>query len=156
MEKEKQCNCKSDCTSRRCACFKNNEPCDESCGCTQCKNPLNGVDTEHLTDCAIQNIKAYKALTPQQLAKEYELPCGDQSVPLQKLLDRFECEECNEEYWYSFCWHTVEQGGNTWHCNICGQCRDWREWHCEECNKCTYGVSLACEHCGNDKEILGF
>ncbi len=149
MIKHEQCKCKSGCTSRRCVCLKNNEPCDGSCGCTNCKNPLNGVDVENMTDCAIQNINTYKALTPKQLAKRYELPCGDESVPLEKLLDGYECEGCNgEEYWYSFCWGSVEQESNTWHCNICGHCRDWREWHCEECNKCTYGVTLPCEYCG--------
>lgn len=156
MAKHEQCKCKSGCTSRRCVCFKNSEPCDGSCGCTHCKNPLNGVDIENLTDCAIQNINKYTALTPKQLAKTYELPCGDESVSLKRLLDGYECEGCGEDYWYSFCWDSVEQGGNTWHCDICGQCRDWRERHCEKCNKCTYGVSLPCEYCGDKSGMMSF
>jgi len=156
MSKYEQCNCKSGCQSRRCACLKNNEPCDGSCGCINCKNPLNDVDVEKLSDCALQNIQAYKALSAKKLAKVYELPCGDESVPLAKLLEGYECQECEENYWYSFCWDSVEQESNTWHCDICQQCRDWREWHCEKCNKCTYGVSLPCEHCGNDEGIMAF
>jgi hypothetical protein len=156
MEKEKQCQCKTGCDSRRCACLKNNEGCDERCGCVNCQNPLNGVDVSKLTDCAIQNIKTYQALTPEALAEAYELPCGDASVTLQTLLDGYDCPECGEEYWYSFCWETAVQSGDTWHCNICGACRDWREWHCPDCNKCTYGVSLPCEHCGNTSGVMDF
>jgi MinD superfamily P-loop ATPase len=40
------------------------------------------------------------------------------------------------------------QQGNTWHCGVCGTCRDWREWHCASCNRRTYGVTLPCEGCG--------
>jgi hypothetical protein len=150
--KEHQCSCKSGCRSRRCACLRNGEACDEQCGCTDCQNPLNGVDVTGLSICAIQNIEAYKALSPEELAVVHELPCGDASVPLEQLLKEYTCPECNEDYWYSFCWGIVVQTGDTWHCERCGQCRDWREWHCENCDKCTYGVTLPCEHCGSRSE----
>lgn len=148
VKKEVSCNCKSGCRNRHCACLKNNEPCGEGCGCVDCQNPLNGVDVAALSVCAIQHIEIYKALTAAELATEYELPCGDESVPLRELLKEYHCQGCGETYWFSFCWNDVVQDGNTWHCEICRQCRDWREWHCANCNNCTYGVTLPCEHCG--------
>ena len=147
MEKEVHCKCKSGCRNRRCPCLKNNEPCDEHCACTDCHNPLNGVDVEALSICAIQNIEIYKGLTEKELTTEYELPCGDESVPLKELLKGYQCQGCGETYWFSFCWNNVAQEGDSWHCEICKQCRDWREWHCDNCNKCTYGITLPCEHC---------
>ncbi len=102
---------------------------------------------EALSICAIQNIKIYKTLTEKALAVEYELPCEDESVPLKELLNDYQCRVCGETYWASFCWNDVVQDSHTWHCEICNQCRDWREWHCDICNKCTYGISLPCEHC---------
>jgi hypothetical protein len=155
MEKEAHCNCKTGCANRRCACLKNNEPCDDQCGCINCQNPLNGVDVENLTTCAIQNVHEYKALTEKELAEKLELPCGDESVPLKQLIPGYVCPGCGEEYWYSFCWEMVVQDSNSWHCEICGQCRDWREWHCGDCNKCTYGVSLPCEYCGKPGPYAG-
>lgn len=152
MEKTEKCKCKSDCQNRRCKCLKNNEPCDENCGCTNCANPLNGMDVEGLSVCAISNIKTVKELSDKELAKLHELPCGDESVPLEKLLKGYDCEGCNETYWYSFCLDSVEQDSCTWHCEICGVCKDWRDWHCENCNRCTYGVTLPCERCGKKSE----
>lgn len=148
MEKEVHCNCKTGCQNRRCLCLRNNEPCDESCNCIDCHNPLNGVDVDALSVCAIQNIEEYKALSEEELAQEYRLPCECESVPLRQLLNDYTCRKCGEVYWYSFCWGDVVQDSCTWHCQVCNQCRDWREWHCERCNKCTYGVTLPCEHCG--------
>ena len=154
MEKEYHCKCKTGCKSNRCVCLKNNEPCDEGCGCVDCQNPLNGVDVEHLSVCAVQNIQAYKALSKRDLEALHELPCGDVSVPLKALLHKYYCAECAETYWYSFCRGYVVQEGNTWHCEICHRCQDWRVWHCEACNKCTYGLTLPCEHCGDDEGIF--
>jgi hypothetical protein len=154
MKKEYHCNCKTGCDTYRCSCLKHNEPCDEECGCVDCQNPLNGVDVDALTVCAIQHIHEVKMLTEEALAELYELPCGEAQVPLSELLGGYQCPECNETYWYSFCWQTVVQEGNTWHCEDCGQCRDWREWHCEVCDKCTYGVTMPCEHCGNDAGVM--
>ena len=148
MEKTVHCKCKTGCNSRRCACLRNNEPCDESCRCSNCVNPLNGVDIEGLSICAIQHIEAHKNLSDEQLEEKFALPCGCEEVPLKNLLGDYSCSECDEVYWYSFCWNDVVQDSCTWHCEVCGACRDWREWHCEFCNKCTYGTSLPCEHCG--------
>ncbi len=155
MEKEFHCNCKSGCDNRRCACLKNNEPCDEACGCTDCRNPLNGLDVDALSVCAIQNIATYKKLSQADLEALHELPCGDEKVPLKQLLKEYTCPQCGEGYWYSFCWDAVVQDSCTWHCEICGTCRDWREWHCEDCNRCTYGVTLPCEHCGAEGPYAG-
>ncbi len=147
-KKEVSCNCKSGCRNRRCACLKNNEPCGEACGCIDCQNPLNGVDLEVLSICAIQNIEIYKDPSAEELAEEYDLPCGCETVPLRQLLESYTCQKCKESYWYSFCWDEVVQYGHTWHCEVCNECRDWREWHCKRCNKCTYGVTFPCQHCG--------
>ena len=142
------CRCKGACDSRRCACLKNGEGCGDTCGCKDCRNPLNGVDVSALTDCTIQNIRRFKALTETQLNTTLELPCGHSKVPLCDLINGYECSGCKgQEYWYSFCWGDVVQEGCTWHCDVCGKCRDWREWHCEVCNRCTYGVTLPCENC---------
>ena len=54
MKKQESCKCKSRCQNRRCLCLKNNEPCDENCVCADCSNPLNGVDVDNLSVCAIQ------------------------------------------------------------------------------------------------------
>ena len=152
MDKITRCSCKSGCKSKRCACLKNNEACNDSCGCKNCQNPLNGVDLKNLSICAIQNIQRLKQLSPEQLEMPVKLPCEHASVPLKDLLKKYECSGCNEEYWYSFCWNDVAQDDCTWHCDICNKCRDWREWHCDECNKCTYGISLPCQNCGPEDE----
>ena len=156
MEKEYHCNCKAGCDTYRCVCLKHNELCDENCGCVDCRNPLNDVDVESLTVCAIQNIDIVTGLTEEELAERYELPCGHEQVALKDLLDDYYCEECAESYWYSFCWDAVVQDSCTWHCEICHECRDWREWHCDRCNKCTYGVTLPCQHCGTEGPMADF
>ena len=94
MEKTVHCKCQKGCTNRRCACLKHNEPCDDGCECVDCQNPLNGIDVEKLTVCTLQNIVEYKVLTDKDLDRAYELPCGDQQVPLRKLLGEFLCEKC--------------------------------------------------------------
>jgi hypothetical protein len=152
MDKGEHCKCKSGCGNKRCACFKGGEPCDENCGCMKCENPLNGVDTENLTDCAIQNIEKYKALTARDLAQVHKLPCEHEKATLEKLLGGYECRQCGETYWYSFCWKIVVQDNCTWHCKVCRQCRDWRVWHCDNCDRCTYGITLPCEHCGDEED----
>ncbi len=154
MEKDYYCKCRSGCQSNRCQCLKNNEPCGTQCNCKDCKNPLNGVDVKNLSLCAIQNIEKYNELSKEDLSKTYELPCGCEEVTLKKLLKSYNCSECDEEYWYSFCWENVVQDSCSWHCEECRICRDWREWHCEECNKCTYGVSLPCENCNSEDDFF--
>ena len=155
MKKEHRCNCKTGCQTYRCKCLKNHEPCGESCGCTNCQNPLNGVDVESLSVCAIDNIEAYKALTAEKLETPYALLCGHESVPLKELLNTHRCGECGGAFRYSFCWNMVVEEGHFWHCGVCRQCREWREWHCKNCNKCTYGVTMRCEHCGSAEGTLG-
>ena len=142
------CRCRSGCQNNRCACVKNRQPCTDNCRCSNCKNPFNGEDVSKMSACALDNIYKYKALEDTELNASMELPCGCESVPLRKLLDQYHCNECDEEYWYSFCWDQVVQDNCTWHCTDCGICRDWREWHCETCNRCTYGVTFPCENCG--------
>jgi len=152
MRKTVHCKCKSGCHNRRCICLRKNEACDASCRCTNCQNPLNGVDIDSLSACTLQNIEEYKELSEDELEEKYELPCGCEEVPLKRLLGDYSCSECGEVYWYSFCWEEVAQDSCTWHCEICGACKDWREWHCKNCNKCTYGVTLPCEHCDSKRK----
>ena len=149
MEKTVHCRCKSGCRSRRCVCLSHNEPCDENCGCVECYNPLNGVDIDNLSICAVQNIEEYKDLLEDELAEKYELPCGCEQVALRQLIGDYICSKCGEGYWYFFCWDEVVQDSCSWHCEICGDCRDWRQWHCKNCNQCSYGVTQPCEHCGS-------
>lgn len=101
-----------------------------------------------MSTCALDNIEQYKKLSEAALDEMMELPCGCELVPLRKLLAGRSCNECDELYWYSFCWEEVVQDSCTWHCTECGTCRDWREWHCPRCNRCTYGVTMPCEYCG--------
>ncbi len=154
MEKRQHCNCTTGCDTYRCSCLKNNEPCDEACGCVDCRNPLNDFDVENLSVCAIQNINTVQRLTDEQLEQRYELPCGHDAVQLRDLLRKHRCRECGTAYWYSFCWDTPVQDSCTWHCEDCHQCRDWREWHCQECDKCTYGVTMPCQYCGNRSGMM--
>jgi len=112
------------------------------------RNTHDTEDIQGLTECALENIKTIKSLTPAQRNKKYELPCGCEEAPLKDLLEGYECTDCEETYFYSFCWKESVQEGDTWHCTACKTCRDWREWHCETCNTCSYGVSLPCEGCG--------
>jgi hypothetical protein len=147
MIKSVKCNCKGECRTRRCKCFRAGEPCGTKCGCKSCANPLNKVNVEQLSDCAIHNVTDYLELTDAELDALIEMPCGDAPVALRKLVKGYECPGCKEEYWYSFCWNDVVQDSCTWHCDRCGQCRDWREWHCDVCDRCTYGVTLPCERC---------
>jgi hypothetical protein len=71
MKKTVHCKCKSGCSNRRCVCLQNNESCDELCGCSNCKNPLNGTDVETLSICTIQNIEEYKYLSIDELEERY-------------------------------------------------------------------------------------
>ncbi len=101
------CKCKGGCNDRRCACFKGNQGCNQDCQCSNCRNPLNGLDVGNLPICTMQNIKEYTSLTPTQLDKEYLLPCECEQVSLKNLIEEYECSNCGEIYWYSFCWHGV-------------------------------------------------
>ena len=114
MEKEVHCDCTTGCRNRRCTCLKNDEPCDENCTCADCQNPLNDVDVDGLSICAIRNIEEYKALSEEELAAEYELPCGCETISLRQLLKGYTCRECGEVYWFSFCWYATNAaiGGN--------------------------------------------
>ena len=94
MGKTVHCKCKSGCSNRRCVCLRNNELCDESCGYSNCENPLNGMDVEALSICTIQNIEEYKDLSSDELEEKYKLPCGCEQVPLKDLLGDYICSKC--------------------------------------------------------------
>ena len=151
IESPYTCRCKRGCYTKRCACLKNGQPCLEGCHCSNCDNPLNGLDVTRMSICAIENVQQYKNLSRAELDVLMELPCACEKVPLQKLINRHSCSKCGELYWYSFCRGAVVQESCTWHCTKCGTCRDWREWHCPRCNRCTYGVTLPCDGCGSRK-----
>lgn len=149
IQKITSCNCRSDCSSRRCACVNNNIKCSKNCRCQNCKNPLNAFEhPEHFTTCALHAIVKRHTISEIELTKTHELPCGCGDAILKDLLSNYICKNCNEHHYYSFCWNAIAQDSHTWHCEICKKCRDWREWHCQICNKCTYGISLPCEWCG--------
>jgi len=105
------------------------------------------IDIDQLTDCARQHNKKIASLTIAALKKKYVLPCGCESATLEDLLYGYECSECGETYFYSFCWKSVEQENDAWHCDICGTCQNSSTWHCKSCDNCTYGLTLECEHC---------
>jgi hypothetical protein len=146
------CKCKNGCQTKRCACLKGGQPCQKGCQCSNCNNPLKGIDVTLMSACAIENVQQYKALSLTELSAMMNLPCGCEKVPLKKLINKYSCSKCKELYWYSFCFKEVVQDSCTWHCTKCGICRDWREWHCPTCNRCAYGVTLPCDGCGNWKE----
>lgn len=112
------------------------------------------TDIDQLSDCAKQHYKKIASLTKAALKKEYALPCGCESAALKDLLYSYECSECGETYFYSFCWKDVVQENDTWHCDTCGTCQDSSTWHCKSCDNCTYGLTLECEHCGKHSPYL--
>ncbi len=159
MEKDFSCNCKGGCKDYRCSCRKNNEPCDEHCGCVDCENPLNTLsleEIEELTLCTLHNIDTYLSLQKKELNQKLELPCECEQVALKELVSMYECSGCDELYWYSFCWGEVVQDNCTWHCEICKTCRDNSEWHCDNCNQCTYGLTMPCMNCNNSSGFMDF
>jgi hypothetical protein len=93
-----------------------------------------------------------------QLGKDWARPgvTEEERSSLLKVLFRaafgVDPEKGYKEYFYSFCRDSWQQDSCTSHCEICGECNDWREWHCKVCNVCTYGVSLPCEGCGGVSE----
>jgi hypothetical protein len=116
------------------------------------KKIMSSID--QLTDCAKRHKKKIASLTKAALKKKYKLPCGCESAALEDLLCNYNCQECGETYFYSFCWKDVVYESNTWHCDICGKCQDSSIWHCESCNNCTYGLTLECEHCGKHSPYM--
>jgi hypothetical protein len=110
--------------------------------------------SDSLTDCARSHIKEVYSLSEKALNKKYELPCECEKVALKGLLDDYECEACSEIFYYSFCMGEVVYANSTWHCFLCGDCREDNEWHCKRCNQCTYGVTLPCENCGRKSPYM--
>ena len=59
--------------------MRNDEPCDDKCGCVDCRNPLNPEEIEKLIRFATEALEKYKELL-KKLAKrhsisiEYKLP----------------------------------------------------------------------------------
>jgi hypothetical protein len=119
------------------------------------KNFISAEAIDGVTSCALSHLRKLKSFSKKRLAKKYELPCGCEEVALEDLLSDYQCQECEELYFYSFCIGEVVQGNDTWHCNPCGKCRDCSEWHCKKCNDCTYGLTLKCDGCGKKSPYSG-
>ena len=117
-------------------------------------NAVTSRDNEQLTDCARLHRTKSKSFSQKKLKQKQELPCGCEEVAIEDLLSDYQCQECNETYFYSFCWGDVVQESETWHCISCGKCRDASEWHCKRCNECTYGLTLNCENCGRKSPYM--
>jgi hypothetical protein len=150
-----QCQCTSECQTRRCSCLKLGQACTTECRCKNCTNPFNSRDPEEkLSDCARYHIQKVVSLTPKNLNKKYALPCGCGHAILQDLLRDYLCPECDELSYYSFCLNELIEENDMWHCNSCGTCREITEWHCKTCNKCTFGLTLPCEHCGDKSPYM--
>jgi hypothetical protein len=112
---------------------------------------MNRVDKKNplpFTDCAHHYLTTKTKKVAVNPDYRVELPCGCESIEIKNLIEVYECTQCGENYFYSFCWEEVVQEGDTWHCQDCRTCRDWREWHCKKCNDCAYGLSLPCDSCG--------
>lgn len=91
--------------------------------------------------------------------KKASLPAADVPEHVNKMLRRALLRDGDgfPEFVWSFCRDynydddvpgSWTQESNTWHCEVCKECQDWRDWHCAACNKCTYGLSLPCDGCG--------
>jgi hypothetical protein len=155
MKNTLTCQCQSECKAKRCACLKSGNSCGTGCGCTGCKNPFNNIeDAEQLSDCARGHITKIARLSENELNRKHELPCGCGSATLKELNEEYECPECDEIYYYSFCTGEVVDTNSMWHCDACGTCRDNSEWHCKNCNECTYGITLKCENCGKKSPYM--
>ena len=106
-----------------------------------------------LSACAYDH-RRKRSFTQKLVNKKVELPCGCETVTLQKLLTEYECSKCEETYFYSFCFKQVFQVDDIRHCKKCRECRESSEWHCDRCGKCTYGLTLPCEGCGRMAPFL--
>lgn len=64
-------------------------------------------------------------------------PEQDTSIDLQQEMNRmaYTKHDLSMNVFFSFCRQPEhwESTNDTWHCRICGECRDWRESHCEQC-----------------------
>ena len=114
--------------------------------CLECFNNIK------ISNCAQDHLMKLKTLTQEELEEKHLLPCEHIKVSLKNLIGLYECSECDEDYYYSFCRKQPEQEHCTWHCEECKKCRDWREWHCDNCRQCTYGQSLDCQRCGGESD----
>jgi len=103
---------------------------------------------ESLIGCAVSHTRKHGTLSTTKLRKKHPLPCGCEAVSLEELFHNYQCQGCDEIYFYSFCLKDVVEENNTWHCKSCDTCRESSEWHCKKCNDCTFGLTLPCDRCG--------
>ena len=59
--------------------MRNDEPCDDKCGCVDCKNPLNPEEIEKLIRSATEALEKYKELLKKlkkghSISIQYKLP----------------------------------------------------------------------------------
>lgn len=113
------CRCRSGCRTKTCACLRYRQPCLQGCPCSNCTNPLTGLDLTKISTCAIENVEQHKVLAAADL-DAMELPCACELAALHKLLDGYSCTECDKIYRYSFCLEQVVEDCCAWHCTQCG------------------------------------
>ena len=85
MEKNVHCKCKTGCTNRRCICVRNDEPCDDKCGCVDCKNPLNPEEIEKLIRSATEALEKYKELSKPPTENDLQSELNRLLIAAQKM-----------------------------------------------------------------------
>jgi hypothetical protein len=96
-KKKKKCNCKNGCINNRCYCNKIGICCTNRCKCKECCN------MEEKSTCAKNHLRAILDLSEKKLNKIHELFCKCGSATMQELIKNYECSDCQDLSWWSFC-----------------------------------------------------
>ncbi|XP_035665134.1 uncharacterized protein LOC118408430 [Branchiostoma floridae] len=152
------CSCSSGCSSRRCGCWSCMRPCEPSCQCTNCNNPLMvlrqfGVDVDKALedDCLVLNFAKVPNLR-QHLQTLYHLPCCGAMVQLLAMIPGCRsCPKCKNKAVYSYSWCNFllcdQNKRPRNHCTKCRKCKDFRDVHCQKCNTCYFAGALGEQRC---------
>ncbi|XP_019641198.1 PREDICTED: uncharacterized protein LOC109482799 [Branchiostoma belcheri] len=152
------CSCSTGCSSRRCGCWSCMRPCEPSCSCTNCNNPLMilkqfGVDADKALedDCLVVNFAKVSNLR-QHLQTLYHLPCCGAMVQLLDMIPGYRtCPECKHKAVYAYSWCNFDLCDQNKrprnHCTKCRKCKDFRDVHCQKCNTCYFAGALGEQRC---------